>query len=765
MHGKDDGSRRFGASGPSSPAATPASPIEADESTTPARAVKGARAREDAGRNESSRAESSRAESSRAELRGERRSETSRAGAASDEDVLDAFSEEVELSDSRQRRRSGNESVAMDPDVIAIESVSSAALDRAERDAREWSDDLRQGSGERARMRPPPLPHAGPAPHDDPHASLPPVAVNDPRIGETLNGRYKLEKLIGKGGMGRVYRAIQSPLNRPVALKILNPEFQKKDPQFVRRFYLEAATAARLTHPNTITVFDYGEAESGELFIVMEYLRGRPLSRVISNEGPLSAERTMHIALQICRALREAHSKGIIHRDLKPGNILLLEEGDDADFVKVLDFGLVKLFTPPAEEGSVRDSSEPLTPGPQVEGELTRAGMFLGSPKYMSPEQIQGQHLDPRTDIYSLGVLMFQMLAGKPPYGGSTSVEVIYKHVNHPVPRVADVVPGLVVPEELEHIIRTCLAKSPEDRFPSMGELLVRLKDVRRLITGVSAASEIGVSLQSLMADQAAGGSGSRPSIIPSSSLDASGARSQRPRTSDAGGTGSISISRATISQASTSQSQRPRSSAPQAAATLPEPVKAISREAAFTELGDDDTPSALVRQRQQARDGGGSLAKVAPIVAGGALVLVLGVAAYVLSSSPPPPAATPEKIADDAPPEPVAKPVPSDSVDVRVAFSSTPSGAEIIAEDGAKLGTTPTSYVVRVKKGESPTRRFTFRRAGFLDELVEERIEGDAPEVHAILRADPAAGGGTGTKPEKRTPKPGDTDYKENPY
>jgi serine/threonine protein kinase len=762
MHGKDDGSRRSGAPGPSSPAATPASPIDADESTTPARALRNAapRAR---GPGESSRVE--------------RRSEVSRAGAASDEDVLDAFSEDVELSDSRQRRRSGNDSVAMDPDVIAIESVSSAALDRAERDAREWSDDLRPGSGERARLRPPPLPPAGALPHDDPHASLPPVAAHDPRIGETLNGRYKLEKLIGKGGMGRVYRAIQSPLNRPVALKILNPEFQKKDPQFVRRFYLEAATAARLTHPNTITVFDYGEAESGELFIVMEYLRGRPLSRVISSEGPLSAERTMHVAVQICRALREAHSKGIIHRDLKPGNILLLEEGDDADFVKVLDFGLVKLFTPPNEEGSVRDSSEPLTPGPNVEGELTRAGMFLGSPKYMSPEQIQGQHLDPRTDIYSLGVLMFQMLAGKPPYGGSTSVEVIYKHVNHPVPYVSDVVPGLVVPEELEHIIRTCLAKSPEDRFPSMGELLVRLKDVRRLVTGVSAASEIGVSLQSLVANQAAGGGASNPSIIPG---DAS--RSGRPRPGDSlnGGTGSISISRATISQASSSHasqshaSQRPgaaRSTPPQPV-TLPEPVQ-LSREAAFTELGDDDTPSALVRQRKQARDSGGSLTKIAPIVAGGALVLVLGVAAYVLSAGSLGP--TPKSDGEAPVEAPVAKPVPTDTIEVRVSFSSTPSGAEILADDGTKLGTTPTSHVVRMKKGEAPTRRFTFRRAGFLDELVEERIDGDAPEVHAMLRADPAtAGGGAGATeplkpsrpgPEKRTPKPGDSDYKENPY
>ena len=169
--------------------------------------------------------------------------------------------------------------------------------------------------------------------------------TQDPRLGKTLVGRYRLDRPIGRGGMGRVYRATQLPLRRPVAVKILNREYQRKDPQFVRRFFLEAATAARLTHPNTITVFDYGEAETGELFIAMEYLRGRPLSRVLAAEGPFDTVRTLHVAAQICRALRAAHGKGIIHRDLKPGNIMLMDDGDDADLVKVLDFGLVRLST------------------------------------------------------------------------------------------------------------------------------------------------------------------------------------------------------------------------------------------------------------------------------------------------------------------------------------------------------------------------------------------------------------------------------------
>lgn len=304
---------------------------------------------------------------------------------------------------------------------------------------------------------------------------------SDPRLGATLVGRYRLEKLIGRGGMGRVYRAIQLPLDRHVAVKVLSPDFQQKDPQFVRRFFLEAASAARLTHPNTITVFDYGESEGGELFIAMEYLPGRPLSRVIAAEGRFPAERVLHVAMQVCRALREAHGKGIIHRDLKPGNILIMEENEDGDFVKVLDFGLVKLFAP--ERLSDLDESSIRHVVMQGDAELTKAGMFLGSPKYMSPEQIQGRTLDPRTDIYALGVLMFHMATGRPPFTGGSSVDVIVRQVNETVPTFESLE---VEAPELEAIVRRCLAKKADDRFASMNELLGHLKDLHRVLTGHS---------------------------------------------------------------------------------------------------------------------------------------------------------------------------------------------------------------------------------------------------------------------------------------
>lgn len=436
-------------------------------------------------------------------------------------------------------------------------------------------------------------PHA-----DEPTPGFEPVPLRaselDPWLGQTLSERYRLERLVGKGGMGRVYRATQVPLNRPVAIKILNPEFQKKDPQFVRRFYLEAASAARLTHPHTITVFDYGETEDGQLFIVMEYLRGRPLSKALSQDGPFSALRTLHVATQVCRALREAHSKGIIHRDLKPGNILLLTEGDDTDFVKVLDFGLVKLFVPPrsADARDRRPTSDPASLADE-EGELTRSGMFLGSPKYMSPEQIQGHPLDPRTDIYSLGVLMFQMLTGRPPFTGASSVEVIYRHVNDPVPSLAAF--GIEAPPELEQLVLRCMAKTPDARYPSMADLLLRLKDVRRQLTGGGVVSESGVSYDSLavsFADRPAAFAPSGPGSESGSRLEAVpvvGA-SGRPWlwASALLGTALVAGAAAAVWRATSSEASAPPPSAqggaPESVRTALEPEPAIIRAAVRVE-------------------------------------------------------------------------------------------------------------------------------------------------------------------------------------
>ncbi|MFO0724228.1 MAG: protein kinase [Myxococcota bacterium] len=292
---------------------------------------------------------------------------------------------------------------------------------------------------------------------------------DDPWIGRMLANRYAVERVIAAGGMGRVYLATQMPLGRPVAIKVVRTEIQGSRQQFLRRFFLEASACAKLTHPNIITIHDYGEAEDGNVFMAMEYLDGRSLDKEIKDTAPMPPDRALHIAIQVSRALREAHAKGIIHRDLKPQNVMLMEQGDERDFVKVLDFGLVKMLS--AEEE-------------KQEAELTRAGVLLGSPNYMSPEQILGGALDHRTDIYSLGVVLFKMLAGKNPFTRDSETDVIYKHVYHPAPSIASL--GVNVPPVVEALVAKCLAKKAQDRFADCKELVIAFKDARREVLGQS---------------------------------------------------------------------------------------------------------------------------------------------------------------------------------------------------------------------------------------------------------------------------------------
>ena len=280
---------------------------------------------------------------------------------------------------------------------------------------------------------------------------------SDPLIGTVLAGRYRIVRSIGQGGMGNVYEALQKPLDRRVALKLLRAD-SERDPQFRKRFLLEASVSAKLSHPNTITMLDYGSTETGQLYIVMELLTGRTLSRAMQNDGPFSPARAVHVARQVARSLREAHSIGIIHRDLKPANVFLRDQQDEADFVKVLDFGLVKVF------------------GQGVQDDNTHRGVFMGTPQYVSPEQARDQAPDQRADIYSLGVLLFHMLTGRVPFDADNSVDIILKQVTEPTPQLASFQPGIEVPPELEAIVRRCLAKRREDRFQSMDEVLDALK-------------------------------------------------------------------------------------------------------------------------------------------------------------------------------------------------------------------------------------------------------------------------------------------------
>ncbi|MGC6417296.1 MAG: protein kinase domain-containing protein [Bradymonadia bacterium] len=245
-------------------------------------------------------------------------------------------------------------------------------------------------------------------------------ATTDPWMGRLVAGRFRLESKLGDGGMGEVYKAVQTTMARTVALKILNDELAQKAGQ-VERFKREAQAASQLTHPNTIVVHDFGQCDDGTLFIAMEYLEGRPLASLLRNESPLSGERIIDILVQVCDSLQEAHDQQVVHRDLKPENIFITQRGDQKDYAKVLDFGIAKLTRAP--DGQLVDR-------------LTRAGTLCGTPHYMAPEQIRDETVDWRADIYALGVLLHYALAGREPFDAEKLVDVLTMHLHQPPPAI-----------------------------------------------------------------------------------------------------------------------------------------------------------------------------------------------------------------------------------------------------------------------------------------------------------------------------------------
>jgi len=280
-------------------------------------------------------------------------------------------------------------------------------------------------------------------------------AQSDPLLGTTLEGRYEIIERVGTGGMGTVYRAKQEPLGRHVALKILKKELNW-DSDTVTRFHREAKAMSLLTHPNTVRVFDFGETEDKTLFFAMELLEGELLTAKVDRQGALDPVDAIRITQQILRSLSEAHSKGIIHRDLKPDNIYLAEvEGSEASVVKVLDFGIAKVV----EVERKIDQLE------------TQAGTVFGTPRYMSPEQAQGKKLDARSDLYSVGVLLYHMLTGSAPFIDDDAVVVMAKHIREkPVaPRIA--APDRPIPGSLERVVMRMIEKDSAKRYKTADRL------------------------------------------------------------------------------------------------------------------------------------------------------------------------------------------------------------------------------------------------------------------------------------------------------
>jgi eukaryotic-like serine/threonine-protein kinase len=290
-------------------------------------------------------------------------------------------------------------------------------------------------------------------------------AVSGSYVGRNVADQFQIVERIGAGGMGAVYRAEQPEMNRSVAIKILHPKYLSRQ-DLVSRFRREARAMSHLSHPNTARVFLYGQLDDGACYFVMEHLVGRNLAQEVRASGPMSPERAIPIMVQVCGALEEAHRAGIIHRDLKPENIFLTAQGGIEDFPKVLDFGLAKV------------TEKQMRPGSMM---LTREGMVFGTPEFMSPEQAQGSPLDARTDLYSLGVILYELLTGKLPFDAKHSMEFIKHQVSTPPIPVSDRVPGLTFSRSLESVIEKALSKDPNRRFASaaeMGEALEAALDV-----------------------------------------------------------------------------------------------------------------------------------------------------------------------------------------------------------------------------------------------------------------------------------------------
>src|SRR5262249_28072905 len=262
-------------------------------------------------------------------------------------------------------------------------------------------------------------------------------------------GQYVLKHRLGAGGMGEVYLAEHVLLRRPCAIKLIRPD-RAGQPKNLLRFEREVRTTATLTHAHTVQIFDYGHAEDGTFYYVMEYLPGLTLEQLVKAHGPLPPGRAIHFLRQVCGALREAHAIGLIHRDIKPGNVMVCERGGRHDTAKLLDFGLVV----------------PLGKSPGSE-KLTREGAIAGTPAYMSPEQASGpEEIDGRSDIYSIGALAYFLLTGQPPFAGRSGVQVLAAHLYEPPPPLTTHRPE--VPAELEAVVLKCLAKIPVDRYPDV---------------------------------------------------------------------------------------------------------------------------------------------------------------------------------------------------------------------------------------------------------------------------------------------------------
>ena len=288
-----------------------------------------------------------------------------------------------------------------------------------------------------------------------------PLRQQSDMIGREILGRFRILAMLGEGGMGAVYRGEQMSLKRAVAIKVLKPELSANQ-MLLRRFSAEAAAVAKLDHPNTVKVYDFGQDADGSLFIAMELIDGKPLRQVIGAAGPLPPVRAFNIALQVAASLVDAHASSIVHRDLKPDNVMLIDKGKQRDIVRVLDFGIAKL----------RDDSR------ATQQAMTQAGDMLGTPQYMAPEQIKGEAIDGRTDIYALGCMIYEMVTARLPFEAPTIMAMLSKHLVEMPPPPSQRRPDLQISPAIDHVVMAAIQKEPSARPANMEQYAEMLAGV-----------------------------------------------------------------------------------------------------------------------------------------------------------------------------------------------------------------------------------------------------------------------------------------------
>ena len=332
---------------------------------------------------------------------------------------------------------------------------------------------MTRASALEAAVREPALVEPG-APDSDPMIDRRLSDSNQAWLGKIVDGRYRVLEVIGRGGMGVVYRVEHLRMGKIAAMKVLHHDLAQ-DADVIARFEREAAAVSKLHHPHTVQVFDFGNAQ-GALYLIMELVRGQDLARIIERDGPMPWARAAPLLAQMCGALQEAHELGIVHRDLKPENVLITRTTGGRDYAKVLDFGLAKLD----QRGAPKRETE--------------RQAIVGTPYFMSPEQIRGDDVDARTDIYSFGALMFELLTAQHLYSGSTAVGVLTKHLTAEPDAPSMRMPKMGIPPAVDHLCRKALAREPEQRWQTAAELAEAIEEIYAETIGESTGPRVAVS-------------------------------------------------------------------------------------------------------------------------------------------------------------------------------------------------------------------------------------------------------------------------------